>query len=133
MIRHPSLQALSREHHRALVLAKRAAKATLGSEQDQREMCRQLADFFKNELEPHFLLEENDLPSLLAEARNQPLLAQFADEHATLRRLAAALAGEQCTMLPAFANALAEHVRFEERILFPAIEQMLPRSDAGPR
>lgn len=133
MIRHPRLQALSRDHHRALVLAKRAARAAAASEQEQREMCRQLASAFADELEPHFVIEERDLPALLNDSAGQPLLAQFAAEHATLRRLAAALADQQCAMLPDFASALAEHVRFEERILFPAIEQVLARDSATPR
>lgn len=134
MIRHPSLQALSRDHHHALVLAKRAARAASGSEEEQLAMCQQLAAAFAQDLEPHFVSEEKDLPALLAkESTAQALLEQFAEEHASLRQLAAALGDGQRTMLAPFANALAEHVRFEERVLFPAIEQVLVRNAAGPR
>jgi hypothetical protein len=134
MIRHPCLQALSRDHHHALVLSKRATRAAGGSTEEQLAMCEQLATAFAQDLEPHFVIEEKDLPALLAkEPAAQPLLAQFAAEHATLRRLAAALSNGQCAMLEAFASALAGHVRFEERELFPAIEQVLARNEAGPR
>lgn len=97
-------------------------------------MCRQLAAAFAQDLEPHFIVEEKDLPALLAnEQAAQPLLTQFAAEHATLRQLAAALDNQQCSMLEPFASALAAHVRFEERVLFPAIEQVLARNEVGPR
>lgn len=133
MIRHPSLQALSRDHHHALVLSKRAARAAGGSTEEQLTMCQKLAAAFLQDLEPHFLIEEKDLPALLAkEPTALPLLTQFAAEHATLRHLAAALADGQCAMLAPFASALAEHVRFEERVLFPAIEQVLARNQARP-
>lgn len=134
MIRHPSLQALSRDHHRALVLAKRAARAAGGSEEEQLAMCVQLVKAFNEDLEPHFISEENDLPALLAKELTAPaLLTQFAAEHATLRQLAAALSDGQGAMLEPFASALAGHVRFEERVLFPALEQVLTRNEAGPR
>lgn len=134
MIRHPSLQALSRDHHHALVLAKRAARSADGSDKEQLAMCQQLAAAFAQDLEPHFVSEEKDLPALLSkEPTAQPLLAQFAAEHATLRQLAAALSEGQCAMLAPFASALADHVRFEERALFPAIEQVLARNTAGAR
>lgn len=125
MIRHPSLLTLSREHHRALVLAKRAAQAACGDREAQQTMCAHVAVTFAAELEPHFCGEERDLPPLLSDAAGQPLLSRFAADHAALRRLAGELAEGRGELLAEFADLLAAHVRFEERELFPAIEQAL--------
>lgn len=125
MIRHPSLLTLSREHHRALVLAKRAAQAAGGDNEAQQAMCAHIAATFAAELEPHFCCEERDLPPLLGDAAGQPLLSRFAADHAALRRLAGELAEGRGELLAEFATLLAAHVRFEERELFPSIEQVL--------
>lgn len=131
MLRHPSLLSLSREHHHALVLAKRAARAAEADSSEQLAMCRLLADSFAAELNPHFLCEERDLPSKLTSAEDLALLAQMHDDHASLRQLAAGLARGETQYLAEFAGQLAAHVRFEERELFPAVEQNLPPADGS--
>lgn len=104
------LRELSSEHHAALVWARRL----------RRGLDRQpMAERFARELEPHFTIEETILAPALREAGEHALVDRLLAEHATLRRLAAEDAHE------AFGTALHEHVRFEERELFPRCEVVL--------
>lgn len=119
MKRSPALQSLSREHHAALKLAKACERAVDAGQLD--ETCRRVVNAFANELEPHFQVEENELLPLLAGTQMRALA-----EHAGLR----ALAGElrlrcDAETLQRFGRSLAAHVRFEERELFPALEELL--------
>lgn len=107
MHRARGLVSLSRDHHRALVLARQ-----LGGETPPA-----LADALA-ELEPHFVVEEAELlPRALAHGGEAASLAErMRREHGELRaendpRRAATL--------------LEAHVRFEERELFPALERAL--------
>jgi hypothetical protein len=104
------LRELSSEHHAALVWARRLRRGV-----DRQPM----AERFARELEPHFAIEETILAPALRESGEHALVDRLLTEHATLRRLAAADAHE------AFGTALHEHVRFEERELFPRCEAVL--------
>lgn len=122
MKRSAALAALSREHHPALVLAKRISIA----ETDQRRsLCAALPDLFAGELEPHFASEEADLLPRLAQAGSDELVARTLDEHRQLRALAAAAGAGDEQALIAFGQLLHDHVRFEERELFAAAEASL--------
>ena len=118
MKRHPHLQALSDDHHRALVLARRIR---LAAEPDpEREALThtwgELRRLFARELEPHFLqLEATGEHALVERARA---------DHARLRAL---VHTEPDPVVAAqFAELLHRHVRFEERELFPRAESLLP-------
>jgi hemerythrin-like domain-containing protein len=122
MKRSPALFALSREHHAALVWAKRA-KALGGHEPSA--LMAQLAAFFERELEPHFQAEENGLLAVLAQRCEYLLVERALAEHQALRRAIERIeAGDSEAVLP-FGVALAAHVRFEERELFPVAEERL--------
>ena len=116
MKRHPRLVQLSREHHVALRLGRQllagGAAARLGAEHDA--------------LAAHFAEEERGLLPLL-EAHGHAALAQRLNaEHAQLRTLfAAALQGEREAEA---GQALIDHVRFEERELFPVVETLFEQS-----
>ncbi len=125
MIRHANLIALSREHHQALVLAKKAAQSAQATAETQQAMCRRIASAFASDLEGHFSSEERDLPAYLDDPAGRPLLDRLHADHAALRQLGGALAQGQSEYLAEFASQLAAHVRFEERELFPAIERVL--------
>lgn len=132
MKRHAALQALSREHHAALVLAlacKRAAES--GSEASIRETCTKVRHLFAAELEPHFHTEEETLLPLLDRAGQTGLVRRTLAEHAQLRALVAALSTPQSAGLEAFGQALSAHVRFEEHELFPGAEQAVPEEQLG--
>lgn len=126
MKRSQALLGLSREHHEALVLARRAS-ATVddphsAAARPQREhlLTRWAAQF-----EPHFAIEEQVLlPALLAAGHGLPA-AQAQAEHIELRRLIECLRSGEVQALAAWGNAMAAHVRFEERTLFPLAERVL--------
>ena len=66
MKRHPSLQPLSDEHHRALVLARRLRRDSSGMDGEHlAKLAREVRDEFEAELEPHFRLEERWLLPIL--------------------------------------------------------------------
>lgn len=120
MKRSLALQPLSREHHAALKLAKACARAATSEDAERiSEACRQVAEALEAELEPHLQTEERELLPAVPGA----LAAHTLADHARLRELAAELR-RHCTAgtLLGFGDALAAHVRFEERELFPAIE-----------
>ncbi len=124
MKRSQTLIQLSREHHTALVLAKRAQTNAL----DSGTLMQLMADFparWNEELEPHFTEEEQVLlPRLLSEGADA-LAGRLAEDHAGLRALSARIIGGDATALPEFGRLLADHVRFEERELFPHYEQLI--------
>jgi quercetin dioxygenase-like cupin family protein len=132
MRRHPSLAPLSRDHHRALVEAGAARRAARGDAEARREAGRAFAAFFAGHSVPHFRAEEEDLFPLLAPGDGQDppeALTRALVEHVRLHALAGAIGaaaadGEVPSGLLDGAGALLEaHVRLEERVLFPLIEE----------
>ena len=126
MKRNPVLQPLSREHHTALVLAKACERAAQsGNEEMVKEACQRAIQAFSDELEPHFQIEEKSLLPLLRSAETQPLAKQAWADHQQLRVLLDGLQQNNAEALGSFGKCLSAHVRFEERVLFPAIESLL--------
>ena len=125
MKRHPALAALSREHHSALVLAKRALRASTGGFDAINHFVAEVERVFACDLEPHFQLEERRLLPALVRVGQSKAVEQTLAEHAKLRLLASQPGINRPEILRRFGNALAEHVRFEERELFPLAESTL--------
>lgn len=130
MKRSPALRQLSREHHTALSLALRIAKATEPGARER--LLATIPALFRGELEPHFQEEEGSLLPQLAAAGETALVARTLDDHAQMRALAAAIAAGDATALVPFGALLQAHVRFEERELFVVAEQRLFADDAAP-
>lgn len=127
MKRSITLQPLSREHHTALTLAKACVRAAQsGDEGLVNKVSRRVMRAFADELEPHFQIEEQTFLPLLHSAENQPLVQQTLAEHQQLRALLDSLRQNDAAALGAFGELLSAHVRFEERELFPALENLLP-------
>ncbi len=128
MKRSPALQALSREHHTALVLAKACASAAASKDAEKiAAQCARVKRVFEQELEPHFRLEEEQLLPRMHAAGEMALVERTLQEHSDLRALATSIGlGGDAETLPAFAELLASHVRFEERELFETAERLLP-------
>jgi hemerythrin-like domain-containing protein len=123
MKRDARLHALSSDHHHALVLARRVERAAGAG---GAEAAADLRAHFDRDLAPHFDVEERALLPALRRAGLGDLCDRTLRDHASLREhLAAAERGEHARLL-AFAALLTEHVRFEERELFPACEEHLP-------
>ena len=125
MKRHTSLIKLSREHHRALALAKRARQADGGAIDVQADLALEIAGIFKREIEGHFQAEENSLLPRLDKAGLEIPVKRTLSEHKALRELVAQLAEGEISRLGKFGELLAAHVRFEERELFPLAESVL--------
>lgn len=126
MKRCPELQKLSREHHPALTLSVRLKRdAMSGDEARIAVACWKVRQLFENELKPHFAEEEDCLLPLLAAAGAEALVARTLAEHVEIMHLAQALETPNGTSLLRFAEAITAHVRFEERELFEAAQQLL--------
>lgn len=126
MKRSPALQPLSREHHSALSLAKACERAALSGIAEQvGKACQRAITTFAKELEPHFLIEEQSLLPLLKDPGAQPLVQHTLADHRQLRELLKALRQNDANALDNFSRCLSDHVRFEERQLFPALERAL--------
>ena len=123
MKRDVRLRGLSSEHHNALVLARSVVEREGSWTKDDGAM---LGRRFDAELEPHFRVEDELLLPALRRAGASSLAERTAVDHAFLRsHVEAARAGDGGAAR-AFAERLGDHVRFEERELFPACEQLLP-------
>jgi mannose-6-phosphate isomerase-like protein (cupin superfamily) len=130
--RHPALAPLSRDHHRALVEAAAARRAATGDPPARLDAGLRFAAFFAGHAVPHFRAEEEDLFPLIAPGEGaeppEPLVRALV-EHVRLHALAGgigaavadgAVPGE---LLSGAGELLEAHVRLEERVLFPLIEE----------
>lgn len=124
MKRSPALLTLSREHHEALVLARRAAQADPHSAA-ARELREHLLVRWPAQFAPHFAAEEQALLPALAAAGHTEPVAQALAQHAQLRDLFERLHSGDLLALAVWGNAMQAHVRFEERELFPLAESVL--------
>lgn len=128
MKRSKPLLKLSREHHTALVLAKRAQRLAGLESEDAITFVLQLAGIFAQELEPHFQIEEKLLLPALNDAGAVEIAQRTHAEHDELRELLQRIGHDApaTTDLGGFGVLLEKHVRFEERELFPLTESLLP-------
>lgn len=125
MKRSPFLQPLSREHHGALSLARACERAAASGDAARiAEACERAIRAFSAELDPHFRTEEHSLLPLLQGADVRPLVQRTLDDHRLLRALLDRIARNDAEALAEFGAHLVAHVRFEERMLFPAIERL---------
>jgi hemerythrin-like domain-containing protein len=122
MKRAPELMPLSREHHEALVLARRACEP---GRADPATLREQVLRRWGEQFEPHFAAEEQVLlPALDAAGAGAEASAARAD-HAQLRALVQGLRAGAPGCLRAWGEAMRAHVQWEERHLFPLAEQLL--------
>jgi len=130
MKRSPELRDLSEEHHHGLVAARRLRRAALGEIPMELAVAHFL-ESWREEIQPHFRREEEVL--LPGYARVVPaddaLIVRTLTEHVALRRavieIEDARGAERLRLAGALGQALDDHIRFEERVLFPAVEAAL--------
>jgi len=138
--RDPRLYPLSHDHHQALARAREATLAVDGTVPHDPAALAALAErcaaYFAEELEPHFKREEKLLlPVTVARfGRDDDLVVRVKDEHATVRKLTKRLTDPKdkapvVGRLAAWAKALVDHVRFEEREWFEALQNSLPEKE----
>jgi hemerythrin-like domain-containing protein len=131
MKRSELLQALSRGHHQGLYVALQLKRATPTSAGDAR---RAFIQFWQAEGRQHFRIEEEVLLPAYARHRpaDEPAVVRVLTEHVDLRRQAAHLQGSgppSLTDVHELGKRLEQHIRHEERVLFPAIETALPDAE----
>jgi hypothetical protein len=128
MKRSPALVTLSHDHHHALFVAHRLRRATADTAGDARAAFMVYWDGHGRE---HFRLEEEILlPGYAGHGDPyHPLVARALCDHVAIRARADALAVDEApdpAVLGELGTVLANHVRLEERELFPLIEAALP-------
>lgn len=132
MKRAPALVPLARDHHEALVLARRACKADGGGEAALGALRKEVLQCWRDRIAPHFGVEERVLFPALAAAGGQTTVEQALRQHAQLRALVDGLHDGDATALAAWGTAMTEHVRFEDRELFPLAERLLDLDALAP-
>ncbi len=125
--RHQTLIPLSREHHDGLLLAWRLTKGDL-KDREAKLRIKHAVTFFEYRLRAHFDAEERALFPAVREALadGAALLDELMGEHREFAAKAEALkAGDESQLAP-FCDLLEQHIRKEERRLFPLIEARIP-------
>jgi|TARA_R110000850_G_scaffold30630_2_gene84200 iron-sulfur cluster repair protein YtfE (RIC family) len=118
--RHPALQPWSRDHHQGLLLSWKIKKGfSLGIAPER--IKKYTNWFWENHLIPHFETEEHYLFPILG--NDNRLVQQAIDEH---RQLKAFFEKEDAVSetLSKIERLLNDHIRFEERVLFQAIQEI---------
>lgn len=139
MKRHATFIPLSREHHDGLLLATRlkqgdAALLRLWSH-DPNWQANVVVTYFDDSLDAHFRIEEEMIfPFASALPGEGPaMVTRLLLDHAGLRAIAEKLRrpaqGSVRGDLVRFGTLLEEHIRCEERELFPLLEERLPAED----
>ncbi len=128
MKRAEALRPLSREHLVALLAAKKLKEAD-----DLEEEARAFLEFWRNDGKRHFRVEEEVLlPGWAMHAEvDRNGVRRMLDEHLAIRREALRLEAGETTLEEAreLGGLLHDHVRFEERWLFPMVEEALGPDD----
>ncbi len=127
MKRNEALRQLSRDHHRALEVALKLRRATGRDAQDVRSA---FLSFWREHGAFHFRVEEDVmLPGAAPHIDpTDPAVARVLTDHVEIRHRAGNLEDTPDTgadRLNALGEMLSAHVRHEERVLFPMIEEAL--------
>lgn len=125
--RDESLQPLSRDHYVGLVHAERLRKAADQADDDagRRKALAEFLDAWRREIGEHFDDEERLLVGLMSEDES----AELHQQHQALRTMAEQAHEHRAQVEPGvdfchkLGEALRDHIRWEERELFPAIQQ----------
>jgi hemerythrin-like domain-containing protein len=133
ILRHASLQPLSRQHHQGL-LASLLLEKGLKKNASLKEMRDFIIQFWEEELRLHFEKEEVlFLPLAYKYPQLLDGLTQLKNEHQEIRFIIQKLnneaRSEQYETIASFASLLEKHIRFEERQLFNAIQENLPEDE----
>lgn len=131
MKRDPALVTLSHDHHQALAVAQKLRRADAQNAERARS---DLVDYWEGHGRTHFRLEEEVLFPAFAGYGDpyDPLLARALCDHVAIRRevdAATGDAGASVGALQELGQMLSDHVRLEERALFPLIESTLPDAE----
>ena len=129
MKRHEALAPLSREHHGTLMLAqllKKHAPEYKGLPTNAKDKAAYALQQFESVIKNHFQQEEIILEKVKnCHADIKKLAEEIIKEHRQLTVLFNSLSAstEQEATMDELANLLENHIRKEERVLFPLLQQ----------
>jgi hemerythrin-like domain-containing protein len=125
--RSPALAPLSRDHQHALYAALRLRRAEAEGLSDAVD---HFLRFFDDEGRRHFEIEEELILRALPDDEGNWTAAveRVREDHAAIRQ-ATAQAEWTSESAQALGTRLNDHVRFEERVLFPIVEERLAPED----
>ena len=129
MKRHEALAPLSRDHHGTLILAqvmKKNAPLYNGLPDNAKDKARYAIEQFETHIRQHFQVEEAMLEKVKHIHPSVKILAEEIEaEHRVLTHLFQSLAvtTDPVITMNELAVKLTDHIRKEERILFPLLQQ----------
>src|SRR4051812_16293803 len=121
--RNPHIVKLSKDHHTTLLFCWKIRNGLKFNVEPER-IKKYVQYFWTEHMLPHFRLEEESLFSLLQDE----LVEKALQDHRAISTLVKRIETETATgesTLPAIADLVDAHVRYEERILFPHLEKSL--------
>jgi len=130
MKRNPNLVHLSSEHHDGLIIALRIKKA-LAKLDDLAPILAYVLHTWPI-LKNHFTQEEENFFLFPQINRNHIHIKKMLDEHQQFEQLISRLSHRSTQLkddLLAFSELLKNHIRFEERVLFPYLEEILSEDE----
>ena len=119
------LAPLSREHHDGLLFAWKI-KQGIDNHTPAERMRKYALWFWRHHMKPHFYQEEKILAPYLPD--DNPMKKRLKEEHDHIRELVLGLddeTGSDKRHLIILSDLLNQHIRFEERELFPFLEKLL--------
>ena len=125
MKRADALIPLSSEHHVALVLARQAVTAATDTATQQTQVIERTLNAWDQHIIDHLVTEETSLLPALEAAGERAAAATARAQHAALRALIERLRRHDACALAPWGEQMREHVKFEERSLFPLAERSL--------
>lgn len=132
MKRIDQLQALSKEHHLSLCLAKKCKDARVKlSEASIKDLAEQLKIDFAGPWQQHFDIEEKTI-FIHAQSKGEEfseICRQLKNEHRLLKQMVAKIYAGEYQMLADFGQLLHDHTRTEERRLFPMVESLFNQQE----
>lgn len=137
--RHPSLRALSQDHHHGLALALRCRKQALGQLKPMgavglAERAQEFLDFYKSNLARHFEAEEEVLfPAMRTTVPvSTAIVDTLVQDHQQIRQALPQLQIKTglAKLIFDLGDLLERHIRKEERELFPLFESQFKTADA---
>jgi hemerythrin-like domain-containing protein len=128
MKRDPALSDLSRDHHQALFRAMRMKRV---GEDDLDEVRKDVLGYWLDHGTRHFRIEEEILlPAFATESDpSDEAVVTVVVDHIWIRERMDRLAADELNLAEVreLGERLEQHVRHEERVLFPLIEEALDR------
>jgi hemerythrin superfamily protein len=118
--RHISLQPLSREHHHTLVLVWKIRKA-IREHVELDRVDQYVSWFYQQYVISHFDMEEKYIFPVLGSQHD--MIVRALDEHKKLKGYFEAQ-GKDSNAYIELADLLEKHIRFEERMLFNAVQEL---------